>query len=57
MDFEKLKGIDKTFNNNWPFSYIEEINKKILKYDIVLICQEKELLKELKKQNTQNIGS
>lgn len=51
LDFEKLKGIDKPFNKNWPFCYLELINTKVLEYDIVLICQEKELLKELNKQD------
>lgn len=51
MNFEKLKGIDKPFNKNWPFCYIEDIKGKVLEYNIVLICQEKQLLLELDKQN------
>lgn len=55
MDFEELKGIDKPFNKDWPFCYIKEIYKKIKEYDIVLICQEKNLLLELDRQNVDYI--
>lgn len=55
MNFEKLKGINKPFNKDWPFCYIKDIKEKLLEYDIVLICQHKQLLLELDKQNIQYI--
>ena len=56
MSYEQLKGLDNRIKDeNWQMNYIEDILEQEKKYDVVLICQHKELLECLDKRGIEYI--
>lgn len=46
VDIEKRKGEYRKPNSNWPYNYIEAIKKAVDDYDIVLVWDREDIIKE-----------
>lgn len=51
-DVEKRKGVtDRVLNPNYPENYLKELEKNLIKYDIILITPEKKIREMLKEKD------
>lgn len=46
VDIEKRKGERRKANSSWPHNYIEKIKEVVLKYDIILVWDREDIMKE-----------